>query len=273
MTEYTGVDRYGTAYMLLECWGISEIFTALYSNEYLESHPDLSKRRELTKTRILAGHVPTALLARVNELISQWQSIDLPATATRTTRPDVWGQRLNISDWLAQSPTPFRRRRHARTESAPISLYVSVTQCWGTRESDYAMRGALIATLILQLQRVRPVRLVLFDENDGQDRSTYTYRPVYQTVVIPTENLPLGQLIALVTNEYVGRAWMYATTAHYGGHCAWPADKFRNPSTYALAQRDRLRMSDDDVIFNNLDLNQSPTDWLTQQLNTILAED
>lgn len=273
MTEYTGVDRYGTAYQLLECWGISEIFTAPHSNEYLERNLDLSNRREPTKTRILAGLVPATLLARVSELIAQWQSIDLPATATRTTRPDVWGQRLNISDWLAQSPTPFRRRRHARTESAPISIYVSVTQCCGTRESDYAMRGALLATLILKCQQVRPVRLVLFDENDGQDRSTNTYRPVYQTVVIPTENLPLGQLIALVTNEHVGRAWMYATTAHYGGRCAWPADKFTDRSTYELVQRDRLRMSDDDVIFNNLEIDQSPTDWLTRQLNTILAED
>jgi len=262
MTEYTGIDRYGTQYMLLECWGISEIFTAPYSNAYLENNLELSKRREITRTRVLAGRVPTALLARVNELIAQWQSIDLPATATRTTRPDVWGQRLNISDWLAQSPTPFRRRRHARTESAPISLYVSVTQCLGTAESEYAMRGALLATLILQLQRVRPVRLVLFDENDGRTSSgapnNNTYRPVYQTVVIPTENLALGQLIALVTNQYVGRAWMYATTAHYGGHCAWPVDKFTNRSTYALVQRDRLRTSDDDVIFDNLDLRQSP---------------
>lgn len=100
--------------------------------------------------------------------------------------PDVWGQRLAMGEWLAGSPTCFRRKKKVATDVAPMNVYVGQFASCGISTESLINRGIAILALVGKLSQIRPIDLWLVTE------SKKSYDGPNVTVAIRVETRPLN---------------------------------------------------------------------------------
>lgn len=197
----------------------------------------------------------------------------LPDTWTRQTRADVYGPRLNVSDWIAERPTPFRRRVRAAVEAAPVRIFVSLTSSAGIDAETMAKRAATICALIELVQQARPVELYAFNE-----LGSYTYSAIFQTVRIGTAPLGLAALAGGIGHVGFARCYGYGTAARdadFDG--GWPTLYYEHKATaYAEQRAAALGLGPNDVLIGAAEswdpLIEKPLQWIESQLARITME-
>lgn len=159
-------------------------------------------------------------------LIEQIESASYNVQQASSTRA-VFGPRIAIGEWLAGSPTCFRRRQKSSSVSAvPLEIYVSVGLGSVVTQSHTAIRGAALTALVMKLQQVRPVDLYLIDENVYSDydgpSSDYDQVIGMTSVRIETRPLNLAQLAFCLTSRNFVDYIIYGTAKWHGHSIRWP---------------------------------------------------
>lgn len=107
--------------------------------------------------------------------------------------PDRAGAFPIVPEFLANSPTPMRRRTTEASEVAPLTVWVGSACSSGTSRQAYQKRGVVLMALVMMLiQQGRPVRLMVHTDDgvflNGSRREEYGA----QVWEIPTRPLNLG---------------------------------------------------------------------------------
>lgn len=114
------------------------------------------------------------ILARAESLMDSLDNVSLESHAF-VHSPDVWGQRLAMGEWLAGSPTCFRRKKRTVVEAAPMNVYASLFGSAGISTESLINRGTAILALVMKLTQVRPVDLWLtMETRNGNHRNGIT---------------------------------------------------------------------------------------------------
>lgn len=187
-------------------------------------------------------------------------------------RPDVWGSRVSVPDYLAGSPTSMRRRAKVASDLSPIGVYVSVTSSASISAETLLRRGTAILALIMKLERVRPVSLRLITELDGVADGNHVQ-------VIPIESQPLNLSTACFAlartgfDRHLCHAYGHACDGYAGG---WAARIHDGETAYTQWLRDHVGMAPQDLYIKRAAVGDAllsdPVAWINQQVQKTMEE-
>jgi hypothetical protein len=191
----------------------------------------------------------------------------LPQTVNYETVRSPFGYRVNVGDWLAQSPTPMRRRLKRITEVSPIKIVVSLTSSAGIDADTMKRRGEAILAFLLKVQQIRPVDLYTLIELDGEtDGSQY--------LMIRQESRPLNisqAAFCLCNVGFARHGYNYADLDGFLG--SWPAGYYANSNEYATMRRERLGLNPQDIVIKEAYMTDpiitNPELWIKTELAKI----
>lgn len=197
--------------------------------------------------------------------------VELPETKAFHVKHSPFGGRVNMGDWLADSPTPMRRRVRSSAEINPIKIVVSTTCSAGVDGEVMTKRGAAILALLLKLQTVRPVQLYLLTELDGECG--------WHHQLIRIESQPLHVGIAAFGLCHVGFARQLTYTfarEKDGSRGSWP-DGYsygRKNESYTKLLRERIGLAPDDIVIGSAHIGEEklieqPVAWIEDQLRKL----
>lgn len=237
-------------------------------------HPDRDSASEWTGWVTFAQAIEKSLVGDksfvdgANKLIDQLD-VDIPATKAFKRVHSPYGGSVNMGDWLANSPTPMRRRVRTSSDIGLVNIYVSTTSSAGVDADTMKQRGYAILALLLKLQTVRPIQLYLLTELHGA-RDGWHYQK------IRVESQPLNISVAAFALCNVG--WARHLTYDYaqeidGFNGTWPNDYY--DSSYSEIRRERLGIADNDLLIKEAHVNDElvkrPLEWITKQLEKYAA--
>lgn len=150
----------------------------------------------------LSGYA--SLMTKAEEIFDKVSeaAISLPAMVHT---PDVWGQRLNMGEWLAGSPTCFRRKKRSTQEISPMKILVCTTCSAGVDADAMIARGAAILAFLMKLQTIRPVDLYLSSELGNSSRG----HSCLATVRIESRPLNLASASFVIGHVGFSRGFLY----------------------------------------------------------------
>ncbi len=209
-----------------------------------------------------------ATTAQAEELLSQ---IALPEISTRraVTVRSPYGGRVSVSDWLAGSPTPMRRRRKTDLDTNPLQVYVSTT-CSAAITADQIMRrGVAILAYLMLAQQYRPVDLCLYTDMHGDDDGT-------THLLIPIESRPLNLSTSAycLTSAGYDRGLTHSVGRMLNGFDGSWAAGFqygRANAAYTAGLRRKFNASDDALMISSIHAHDplltDPLGWINDQLS------
>lgn len=201
----------------------------------------------------------------------------------------------SVPDYLSGSPTPMRQRRKVIADTSPLRVFVGATLNSGCTVSQFRERGIIITSLVMFLQRIRPVALYLWEDSRGHRPAQVTDRPTdsdgsFITVVnIGTAPVNLGQIGYLMSSADFSRGVMYGMVgrkdpmsygysypAHYLHMNTYDPTKI-GPDDFSYIKwlRGYLGASDSDVFIPSAHTSQmldNPLDWLDRMLKKVTPE-
>lgn len=220
----------------------------------------------------LSGFAP--LMSKAEKIFDQVSDAAMPLAAMVHT-PDVWGQRLAMGEWLAGSPTCFRRKKRTTQEISPMKILVCTT-CSAAIDADTMItRGAAILAFLMRLQTIRPVDLFLSSELGNSSRG----HSCLSTVRIESRPLNLSSASFAIGHVGFSRGFLYDYARNEqksGGN--WPSSNDCNFSYYSGATTAYLRQLAAHLDFNpetdlyipaaryNDPIISNPVAWINAQL-------
>ncbi len=208
------------------------------------------------------------LLAKAEVLLESLSSVTLESHAFVHT-PDVWGQRLNMGEWLAGSPTCFRRKKRVTTDAAPMNVYVSQFASAGISTDSLINRGVAILALVAKLSQIRPIDLWLVNESmtsyDGDHKLSLAVR-------VESRPLNLSQASFCIGHPMFFRCLSFGYLRHQmGAYKSIPAPYDSAFSYQIKPYKDALEVTDADLYIPGSHLYSSPiisdpVNWINDQL-------
>ena len=211
-----------------------------------------------------ATHGDDTLAAKAYAMIDKLD-VNAPSTRVFQTVHSPYGGSCNLGDWLAQSPTPMRRRIRTVSDTAPLRIVVGVSCSAGIRPDLMETRGIAILALVLKLQSIRPIDLFLLTEDRGAKKDSWHYH----LIKIESNPLALGTATFGLCSDGIERLLSFTILrGQYDQNPGWPTDHLE--PGYMERKRDRLGLNDNDLIIREAYLAdpmiKHPVEWLEEQL-------
>ncbi len=206
-----------------------------------------------------------SLVDKAVKITDRIDGLNLPLLPRAETVRSPFGGRVNLSDWLSNSPTPMRRRVKRESDLTPLKIAVSIAASGGITALELENRGIAILALVMQVQKVRPVELSIFADmcstKDGW---------VYPVVRIDSTPLDLSTAVVLLAHTGVFRHYFMGWCRDNVGYAGnWPTDYRKD--NYDAKRRERLGMTKDDIVLDGVYLGDetSAVEWVKTQLTKL----
>lgn len=204
-----------------------------------------------------------AFVEPAEKLISEIDAAIPPTPGYEVVR-SPFGARVNVSDWLADSPTPMRRRKKHLSDRGVVQIFISFSPSASIDVRTYTQRGAAILALVMKIQQYRPVQVILFEESQSDDGTM----PWYSLVHVDSQPLSLAHLGFWVGHPAFFRQVGAPAERRIGINPAkWAPDQYHQD--YNKRRNARMGVEPNDVILS------SATDWnplIREPLKWIAAE-
>lgn len=241
-------------------------------------------------TADLAIHGDSRYLAGVEELMERIEANTYSIQA-KTQISDVWGQRLAMGEWLAGSPTCFRRHKKAsQLSSVPFSIYLCIGMGMRVTPELQKQRGLAVAALAMKLSAIRPVDMYIIDENIypavmWKDGSWRPEEIACTAIKLDTAPCNLAQLAYCASSSAVTTDIIYKLANLIGHHTInWPRMRydFDKSKEYATTVLGLLgETTPESAIYLSGTINEEvqafsdPVQWVNEQMIKYggLAED
>lgn len=188
----------------------------------------------------------------------------------------VVGSRYAVPDVILGRPRAMRRKRHVKTEHAPVTLLVVSTSSGATSADALRARGAAALALTMVLARNRPVHLFTVSILEGEDASGET---VFATRI---ETAPLDLAIAAyaLTSAGFDRRLNHGIAWRVNGcRGSWPSEYYKDANAYYESLRERLAVGAkaDSLVIRSASLYEpiitDPVAWLNDTIAGFNAEE
>lgn len=210
-----------------------------------------------------------AMVAKAEKYITRLESsLDLPMATAYRTVPSVFGARLQYGEYIAGTPTCFRRKVKTQSDTAPIRIYVGQKISAGLDFDVMAERGAIITAFLAIVSRYRPVDLYTLQEFSLTAGEGYHY----MTIHLESRPINLSQVGFVIGHpgffRYLGHCFEEKNGV-YGG--PWPKD-YRVPG-YAVRRGERLGLTSSDLVIpaahGSDSIVNDPEKWVKTQLQEL----
>lgn len=153
----------------------------------------------------------------------------------------VVGAYPNVPAYLAGAPESMRARVMERSPLGPIRIFYSPVCSAIIGHADAHKRGLAVLSLVMALQRIRPVQVIIFTAYGIHDH----------TIAIRTEPMVLAEAAHCLTATSFYRALSYQLAKYYGwdgGWAQWYLDCENSEEAIEKAIRRQVGANEDDLV-------------------------
>lgn len=246
---------------------VTEFVAMAEKNAYrcLNDHWASGERKEIVAKALDGDNafVPGALdlLERVD--------VAIPPTTGHASVRSPYGGRVDIGDWMADSPTPMRRRSKQRVDRGPVKVMVSFGPSSSLGQDVLVPRGQAIMALVMKIQQSRPVELYLYDETCIKGNEGIA---CYFLIRVESRPLSLAQVGFAISHPGFFRHLGLGAEYECGAEAShWPQDMYREG--YNPRRDSRMGIEPQDVILSSATdwnpLIRKPVEWIKAELERI----
>jgi|HubBroStandDraft_1064217.scaffolds.fasta_scaffold125911_2 hypothetical protein len=226
----------------------------------------------LDKTAEITLRGDETLVSKAEKLMSELEAkIETNSTSLEA---DVFGPVLSIPDYLANTPTPFRRLKTVISDVSPVRIFVGIACSGGLSPEEMERRGVAIMALAMALQAIRPVDVILYSEHGDDARVS----DLLYTVTLESRPMSLAHSINAIANVNVARHLTMGIASNEGWSGHWPKGySGRKPTPeYKVWRTDVLGITNQDIVLESPfyadEVINNPIAWINKHLGNYSEE-
>jgi hypothetical protein len=218
---------------------------------------------ETIKKTIHSGH--EGAVKGAEKFISLIENnLTLPVTGGFEVIRSPFGPHVSTGDWLANSPSPCRRKVRRVSEVAPIKVVVGNFVSFGVTAAEYTRRSEAIIAFLMIVQRYRPIDLYASIESSAGSVN------VYGLLRLESRPINLSEVGFVIGHPAFSRIFGFTWLVTKG--CA---DHIPAPSQHPNIKREELELAPEDIYINSLglydELRSNPEQWIKTELARIVS--
>jgi hypothetical protein len=192
--------------------------------------------------------------------------------------PDVFGSVVSIPAYLANVPNPFRRNKHIVSDVSPVRIFVGMVCSGGISEAIMRKRGITIMALAMQLQKIRPVEVIIYNETEAGGRRGGIARDYLNTIRLESRPMSLAHTINAFANIPFTRQLSYGLAWMHGFTGGWPNgyDGAKPSPEYRVWRNGILGITEHDILIESTyygdPITEDPITWINEHLSLYASQ-